>query len=111
VKYRPSGNPINNLNEIRANRDYFSQIWVKLKMFPQIGKIWVNSNRLNQLWPNNNSSIQIRAMWNIETSGQIGRVSFRFASIINISSNYNSPNQNWANWNNFIQIWAELETF
>ena len=33
---------------------------------------------LYQLWPSNNSSIQIRAKWNIETSGQIGRVSFRF---------------------------------
>jgi len=28
-------------------------------------KIWVNSNRLNQLWPNHTSSIQIRAKWNI----------------------------------------------
>jgi len=75
------------------------------------GKIWVNSNRLNQLWPNNNSSIQIRAKWNIEISGQIGRVSFRFAYIINIWANYNSPHQNWANRNNFTQIWVELDTF
>jgi len=56
--------------------------------------IWANSNSLNHIW------VQL------ETSGQIGRVSFRFAYIINIWANYNSPDQNWANWNNFIQIWV-----
>jgi len=54
----------NNFDEIRANWDYFIQNLVKLNMFPEIGKISVNSNRLNQLWPNNSSSIQIRAKWN-----------------------------------------------
>jgi len=33
----------------------------------------------------------------LETSGQIRRVSFRFAYIINMGANYNSPNQNLAN--------------
>jgi len=42
----------------------------------------------------------------LETSGLIGRVSFRFAYIIHIGANYNSPNQNWTNWNNFLQIWV-----
>jgi len=41
--------------------DNFIQFWVKLEMFPLIGKIWVNYNRLNQLWPNGNSFIQIWA--------------------------------------------------
>jgi len=44
-------------------------------------KFGVNSNRLNQLWPNNNSSIQIWTKWDIETSGQIGRVSITTAQI------------------------------
>jgi len=94
--------------EFYSNLDKIKIIWV---YFNNLDEIWVNSSRLHQLCPYNNSSIQIRAKWNIETSGQIGRVSFRFAYFINIWANYNSPNQNWANWNNFIQIWVELETF
>jgi len=41
-----------------------------------------------------------------EPFGQIGKASIRFAYIINIWANYNSPNQNWTNWKNFIQIWV-----
>jgi len=37
---------------------------VKLEILPQIGKIWVNSNRLNQLSANGNCSTQIWANWN-----------------------------------------------
>jgi len=76
----------NNLNEICGNWDYFIQIWVKLKMFSQIGKIWVNSNRLNQLWLNKNSFIQIRAKWNIFI-------------------------QFWVTSNSFIHFWGTSNSF
>jgi len=39
---------------------------------------------------------QLHSNWvQLETFGQIERVSFRLAYIINIWANYNSPNQNW----------------
>jgi len=57
--------------------------------------IWANSNSLNHIWVS-----FIQTWGQLETSGQIGRVSFRFAYIINIWANYSSTDQNWANWNN-----------
>jgi len=33
----------------------------------------------------------------LEPSGQIGKISFRLAYIVNIWANYNSPNEIWDN--------------
>jgi len=40
-----------------SNLEQLIQIWVKFEIFPYVGKIWVNSSRLNQLWADSISSI------------------------------------------------------
>jgi len=89
--------------QLHSNLNNKQPIYLKLHTFKNI---CANSNSLDHIWVNCKSFVQTWVQ--LEPSGQIGRVSFRFAYIIGLSicENYNSPNQHWTNWNNVIQIWV-----
>jgi len=81
-----------------GNLNSFVPIWVLKQLLHlnlhTIRNIWAISTSLNHVWVIEQLHSNLGT---IGTIWQIGRVSFRFAYIINIWANYNSPNQIWAN--------------